>query len=97
MSNHNSSLYRALLARLGSNDGGLRLTTNDAMLRWIAALQYLAADDSRTETRLLSKIPKLMVRGMDNDEELFSEVNILEDDPENISDGTWWPIELWSA
>ena len=94
MSNHDSSLYRALLAQLGSNDGGVRLTTNGAMLWWIAALQYLAADDSRSKTRLLSKIPKLMVRGMDNDEELFSEVNIIEDDPENICDGTWWPIEL---
>jgi len=67
------------------------------MLWWIAVLQYLASDYPTIKTEVLSKIPKLMVRGMDNDEELFSEVNIIEDDPGNISDGTWWPIELWNA
>jgi hypothetical protein len=45
----------------------------------------------------LSIVPKLIILGMDRDHELFTEVDIFDDDPENILDGTWWPIELWSS
>lgn len=93
---HDSWLYRAFVARLTSRGGELRLTMSEAMMWWIAALQFLAADSLARRDPLL-RIPKLMVLGMDRDHELFTEVDIVEDDPENILDGTWWPIELWNS
>jgi hypothetical protein len=65
------------------------------MMWWIAALQYLANHSSRSAGDAVPQIPKLMVMGMDRDHTLFTEVDIADDDPENILDGTWWPIELW--
>lgn len=97
MLNHDLWLYRAFVARLASRGGQVRLTLNEALMWWIAALQFLALDSSTGKDEAFRQIPKLMVLGMDKDHKLFTEVNIIEDDPENILDGTWWPIELWSA
>lgn len=70
---------------------------NEALIWWIGVLQYAANNLPERDAPILSKLPKLMVLGMDRDGELFTEVDIFDDDPENILDGTWWPIELWSS
>ncbi len=94
--NHNLWLYRAFVARLASKGGQLHLTLNEALTWWIAALQFIALDTSASKGDASRQIPKLMVLGMDRDHKLFTEVDIIEDDPENVLDGTWWPIELWN-
>ncbi len=96
--NYDPTIFDIFLIRLAMAGGSLRLTLNEALTWWIAALQREAAGaNPATKAGEIDRTPKLMVLGLDGDDELFTEVVITEDDPENLLDGTWWPIELWET
>lgn len=96
--NWDSCEYDQFVNRLLQNGGALRLGLEEALSWWIAALQReVAGANPAYETREMGRTPNLMVRGMDGDDELFTEVVVTEDNPENLFDGTWWPIELWNS
>lgn len=64
---------------------------------WIAELQRKHAR-GKTDKRLM-----FMVRGYDyvnstpEVADWFSEVNIFDDEPGNLLDGTWYDPQIWSA
>lgn len=91
-------LYNDFVTRLSEDRGALRLNLNEALMWWVAALQREAAGANPADRAgEIDRTPKLMVLGMDGDDELFTEVVLTEDNPENLVDGTWGPIELWSS
>jgi hypothetical protein len=91
-------LYSEFLARLKENGGSLTINSEEALSYWISVLQRVVAEaEFGTNSDPLQEAPKLMVRGMDGDDELFTEVILTEDDPGNILDETWSPIELWGS
>lgn len=95
--NYDPCLYNDFIVRLAENGGVLRLNLNEALMWWVAALQREAAGANPTsKTGEIDRTPKMMVLGMDGDDELFTEVVVTEDNPENLVDGTWSPIELWA-
>jgi hypothetical protein len=93
---YNSTIYDSFLMRLSAG-GALRLTLHEGVRWWIAALQRFAPGAYPLPETSTDGMPRLMVMGFDGNDTLFTEVNIVEDDPENLLDGTWWPIELWQT
>lgn len=63
---------------------------------WVMQLQRGHTRQQMKDSRLL------MVRGYDivnspsEEEDWYSEVNIFDDDPENLIDGTWYDPQIWS-
>ncbi len=95
--NYDPCLYNDFVTRLSDKGGSLRLNLNEALLWWIAVLQReLAGANPSSASGEIDKTPKLMVLGLDGDDELFTEVVVTEDNPETLVDGTWAPIELWA-
>lgn len=74
--------------RLEEEDGVLPLNSEEASAYWVTVLQRHAAEcEFDTNSSPLGEVPKLVVLG-------FSEVDFLSDDPRNILDETWSPIEM---
>ena len=94
--NYDPCLHNDFAIRLSDKGGSLRLNLDEALLWWISVLQReLDGANLSTSSGEIDKTPKLMVLGLDGDDELFTEVVVTEDNPENLVDGTWAPIELW--
>jgi hypothetical protein len=86
--NLNPSLYLQIRARLKEQDGVLPLNSEEALAYWVTVLQRHAAEcEFGTNSEPLLDAPQLIVLG-------FSKVDFLTDDPRNILDETWSPIEL---
>ena len=98
--NYDASVYDDFIARLADSGGAMQLSLNEALQWWIVALQRefaMTADVIKNKSAKFGKMPLLMVLGMGGDDELFTEVVLTEDDPENLVDETWGPIELWAG
>ena len=81
-------LYAQLLRRLDEEGGVLPLNSEEALAYWVTVLQRHAAEcQFGTNSDPVNQGPRLIVLG-------FSEVDLLRDDPRNILDETWAPIEL---
>ena len=73
---------------------GAPLNEAEALLFWVEYLQEQnnpvnQCSDNNPPTSL-----KLMARGMDGDEEKYTEINCDDDDPINVVDGTWTAFQL---
>jgi hypothetical protein len=94
---YDQCLFDEFISRLGEKGGALRLTLQEALTWWIVVLQREATESNPAKAAdEIDTTPKLMVLGMDGDDELFTEVVLTQDNPENLADGTWHPIELWN-
>lgn len=60
----------------------------EALRFWIASLQAQIATGEIARTILVA-------RGYADDYHNFTEVNLVDDDPCNITDGTWEAFQLW--
>lgn len=90
-------LYGEFLARLKENGGHLALNSEEALAYWVVVLQRVVAEaEFGTNSEPLEDAPKLMVLGMDDNHEVFTEVVLTEHDPQNILNESWSPIELWA-
>ena len=74
------------------NEDGLplnqTLSTEQCLFAWVKLLQKLLIGEEGPEM--------LMVKGMGGDDLEWTEVNLEEDDPTNITDGTWTEPQIWS-
>src|SRR6516164_9655121 len=96
--NYDPCMYDYFVARLAESGGSLPLNLNESLMWWIVVLQReLAEANPSSKSGEIDKTPRLMVLGLDGDDELFTEVVVAEDNPENLVDGTWAPIELWAS
>ena len=73
---------------------GAPLNEAEALLFWVEYLQ----ERSNSKNLCSNKNPpmniKLMARGMNGDEEKYTEINCDDDDPINVVDGTWTAFQL---
>jgi|SRR5271170_1430779 len=93
--NPNPALYTHFVALLELEDGVLSLNSEEALAFWITVLQRFAAEvEFGTNSDPIEEAPRFMVLGKSGDNELFTEVDLLKDDPRSILDETWSPIEL---
>jgi len=93
----NPPLYAELLSRLNENYGVLPLNSEDALAFWITVLQRVVAEcEFGTNSDPITDAPQLMVLGVPESPNTLTEVDLLKDDPRNILDETWSPIELRS-
>lgn len=72
-----------------------RLTPEEALLFWVEYLQEAQNPDRQCSDNNPPSSLKLMALGVGQDEELYTEVNLWDDEPVNIFNRTWVAFELW--
>lgn len=71
------------------------ISREEALLFWVEAL-HLLIDPLRHLPFMSPKLDlKLMALSYAGDDELYTEVNLVDDEPVNILDGTWTAFQIW--
>jgi hypothetical protein len=73
---------------------GAPLNEPEALLFWVEYLQERSKSKNSCPDNNPPMNLKLMARGMNGDEENYTEVNCRDDDPINVVDGTWTAFQL---
>jgi hypothetical protein len=70
------------------------LNEAEALLFWVEYLQEQNNPDRQCSDNNPPTDLKLMARGVDGEEEKYTEVYLEDDDPINVVDGTWTAFQL---
>lgn len=91
----NPPLYAKFVAILDQRSGLTGINSEEALAYWITVLQRHAAEcEFGTNADAIATAPKLFALRRPGHEDSYAEVDFLKDDPQNILDESWSPVEL---